>query len=293
MLIIKEIIAIVELKNNLKKTPHSTPWNSSNINPYIPNRFSAATRINISKNRASTIVDKYNDFFEATSAPDHATNLYLNSNGVRSTRKPTYTGGSAQKDKRKLKANNILIEQEQENTPDDFYIVNSDQNDADTLVVSLNKSNTIAKLSTSHGTEYDPNKLQVEIENLKKMRQNYGTDWLLSTPNLIANVKIPEKLNAKKSEINPASIRADQASDYLNKLTIDETIESYVVYKLVEFVFSNSETDKQEEDNLELCILSLNERCVIERDETNTDVLALNEFINLEDIQVLKSDNEE
>ena len=125
------------------------------------------------------------------------------------------------------------------------------------------------------------------------MRQNYGTDWLLSTPNLITNLKIPEKLNAKKSEINPTSIRADQASDYLNKLTIDETIESYVVYKLIEFVFSNGETDKQEEDNLELCILSLNERCIIERDETNTDVLALNEFINLEDIEVLKSDNEE
>ena len=69
--------------------------------------------------------------------------------------------------KRKLKANNVLIEQD-ENTEDDYLIVNLNQLDP-------SKSSLNNKLSMSY-SEYESNNLQIEIENMKLMRQNYGTD---------------------------------------------------------------------------------------------------------------------
>ena len=37
--------------------------------------------------------------------------------------------------------------------------------------------------------------LQVEIENLKSLRQNYGKDWLLSTSNINKNENESQQLN--------------------------------------------------------------------------------------------------
>jgi len=83
---------------------------------------------------------------------------------------PRSSGMSAKMEpfsKRKLKANNVLIEQD-ENTEDEYLIVNVNQLDP-------SKSSLNNKLSISY-SEYESNNLQIEIENMKLMRQNYGTD---------------------------------------------------------------------------------------------------------------------
>lgn len=84
---------------------------------------------------------------------------------------PRSSSGMATKlesfNRRKLKANNVLIEQD-ETTEDDYLIVSINQLDP-------SKSSLNNKLSMSY-SEYESNSLQIEIENMKLMRQNYGTD---------------------------------------------------------------------------------------------------------------------
>lgn len=88
--------------------------------------------------------------------------------------------------RRKLKANNILIEHDDQ----DYVIISSSNNLIDSSKASV--PNNI--ISTSY-TEYESNNLQSEIEKMKQMRKNYGTDWLLSTPNLISYKPTSNEIN--------------------------------------------------------------------------------------------------
>ncbi len=110
---------------------------------------------------------------------------------------------------RKLKANNILIEHEDENEIklnsdfDDYYFL-------DPAKSSLNN-----KLSISY-TEYESTNLQVEIEKLKQMRQDYGTDWLLSSSSLIENNKLMVDCDLTNNNNNNTQISATMAHDKVN-----------------------------------------------------------------------------
>lgn len=88
--------------------------------------------------------------------------------------------------KRKLKANNIFIEHEE----NDYLIISTNTNQLDPSRASMTN-----KFSTSF--EYESTTLQNEIEKMKQMRQNYGTNWLLSTPNLIS---IPKPSSGLENE---------------------------------------------------------------------------------------------
>lgn len=168
--------------------------------------------------------------------------------------------------KRKLKANNILIEQD-ERSEDDYLIIN-------TKSLDLSKASLNNKLSMSY-SEYESNNLQIEIETMKQMRQNYGTDWLLSTPNLIA---------AKPSLIEEPQIevyKSETNLDLLDQKVLENVTDPFVVYK-----FLNVDDSLQDSEAKKTCVLlSLNDIYLIEKDETNTDFLDLEELAHLEQIK--------
>lgn len=147
------------------------------------------------------------------------------------------------------------------------------------------------------------------------MRQNYGTDWLLSTSNLIegAQSSIANETGREKSKIENncgggsggvekilESNQDRQKADDLSELII----ESFAVYRSIEFsvldlnsheqrdqrngsAASNHYDDDDDENSTKtICILSVGEKCLIEKDETNSSVLCLNELVNLSDIKL-------
>ena len=191
--------------------------------------------------------------------------------------------------RRKLKAHNVLIEPEMDgnqNEASDFIIINSFNPLSDSVDY---KTNLINSSSVMIGKDYESNKLQIEIENLKRMRQDYGTDWLLSTPNLI--IKSNPKENT--SDIKEAQFTADSTNgsnkteeeNIQNKLEILHVIDSFVVYRTL---CENSDSDMDSTDLVtKVCILSLNESFLIEKDETDTEFLSINAFADFTDINII------
>lgn len=167
-------------------------------------------------------------------------------------------------------------------------------------------------------TSFDSRKLQSEIENMKKMRQNYGTDWLLSTSSLLEKAPQQSKSKDKQSTTTttttnasstghscnnkPSQIideNADDDDDHELAARVGTILESFAVYRSIEFSvldLMSSEPDgdqheavgssADEDATRTVCILSIGERCLVEKDEANAKVLCLNEIANLSDIKL-------
>lgn len=183
--------------------------------------------------------------------------------------------------KKRVKPNFISIEPDQDDDSNDYFVVNPDK---------AHHSETL-RFSISQGTDYDPSKLQKEIENLKKMRQNYGTEWLLSAPTLAtAQTVASTSLSFKSGNLNDSYQLKEETETELSKemknsssdlkqfMKTCSIIESFPVYRSIQ-------SDSDEADAQILSILSLNEKYLIEKDETNQLVLFSNEYAQLDDIQ--------
>jgi hypothetical protein len=330
-LIIKEILDVVALKQTIKNNRQqglnsSLNWNSSTFGSKFmahnqPTRpvISSPSRTIRNAQKASSS-QKLNATLPAqvSSMPNNLNESYLS----RNSKRQSITGFG----QRKLKAHNVLIEAE---TTDDYYIVNSVKINPtsvkDSTLPPINENSQIdaidAKfLSTSIGN-YEPSKLQDELENLKKMRQNYGTDWLLSTPSLLDINK--QLLNEKMSGNNIIEESKDEVGSSVSnnievvvtgpdvkEIVLDtdiQIVEAYAVYRSMqskasennnsatnfELEFDEAKSDKNssiagdDAHNVCLCIISLSEKLFIEKDETNTTVISANEFASLEDIILL------
>ena len=172
-------------------------------------------------------------------------------------------------------------------------------------------------------TSFDSRQLQDEIEHLKQMRQNYGTDWLLSTPNLIVkNIQDSDAETTSSSSLPTKDPRTANSGGFAAGLSEAGVVESFAVYRSIEFSIlgmnlggdggrkkggarprrrspprdkdDEEEVDTEEEDPAEvvdeegksMCILSVTEKCLVEKDETNTDVHCINELAALNEIRI-------
>ena len=123
------------------------------------------------------------------------------------------------------------------------------------------------------------------------MRQNYGTDWLLSTPNLILNNNATIISN-KKNEVSNLAVNPKETTKYTNKynnIEIKNEIETFAVYRSI----CDTNSGDFIIDDKKLCILSLNDKYLIERDETNTEILNLEEISLLNVINLIAKSAEE
>lgn len=151
--------------------------------------------------------------------------------------------------------------------------------------------------------EYESDKLQSEIENMKKMRQNYGTDWLLSAPNLqIGNVSETDAKSNKHNNDNDSDLSSIEPIDEKPEDDIDldtrqqpnpnslrhsisNIVESFVVYRI-----TSTQADGNNSERTEICVVSLSDTCLIEKDELNAEILAINYLLELADIEITNED---
>lgn len=289
-LIIREILTVVQIKNNLKKSTTPSPTLASS-QVRVKVRSSSSLNINVPKINIPTNDDE--------SQSQQLQQKHQQQQPILSAPAQTYL--RTHRKTLRLKPNNILIEQDNEQQPVD----------------STDEMNpTASTLATSNNvtaSSFDSRVLQSEIENLKKMRQNYGPDWLLSMPNLI------ERDDSKKQQVPQQVVRpklsnAEMPSASLSsKLDEMSVIESFAVYRSVEIAildltvsedvkkFSAAESVDEEnggegeveDEGRTLCILSLNETYLIEKDEANSSLLCVNEFVQLSEIMIMMSLNDQ
>lgn len=146
------------------------------------------------------------------------------------------------------------------------------------------------------------------------MRQNYGTDWLLSTSSLINEASRPPDHDQEQDKspqpeavvVTSVKLDADsKATAELDMNRIGKIVESFAAYRYIEFSIldlnvserqgerqmqqgdehSLRRCDDEEDETKTICILSVSERCLVEKDETNSTVLCINEIANLSDIK--------
>ncbi len=188
-------------------------------------------------------------------------------------------GATSYKRKSKLKVNNVVIDQLTDNPLEKGYIlINSVTYEATSLPKEM-------QLIGSFTADYESTKLQTEIENLKKMRLNYGTDWLLSTPKLQVNEQPVVAVGEKSSEDSVAGVEQEVGGESgSGRSSISNIVDSFVVYR--------SEIGKKSGDEgVKMCILSLSESSVIEKDELNAEVLSVTQLAEVCDI-VIAGDGE-
>lgn len=284
-MIVKEILDVVAVKNNIKNKSNPN-WNSSNI--YIRQTSSSrasAPRITINKRESSLTTSVPLAGAQQHSMPN---NLFL-----ANRRQNSFTTMP-----RKLRAHNVLIEQDDS---DDYYIVNNkntEEHNVDSMANQVNDISGMKFLSTSIG-DYDSSKLQSELENLKKMRQNYGTEWLISTPSFVEITKLmpAQRVVTEQTTNSTNENKQKEDSEIPPSLPVEDTeqgvVESFAVYKSV---LSNSspmvvnfELDLEEEASSKtiMCFLTITERQLIEKDETNTQRIGANELSDLESIEIV------
>ena len=290
-IIVKEILTVIKLKKNLKNRQSVKTLATSattNSNSYRKSFIQTQpTYINSNRSKSLAMIDNDNNGY-ARSAP----NKYSIDEKTRQR-----SSTLRQDNKRRLKPNVILIEQDNiidEQTEPISEDVDNIANSLSSTTLQLNKQ------SKSASNHYDPNKLRLEIEMMKKMRQSYGTDWLLSTPNLNANSSNINNslnlINPSKSTIQPSpknNLSTVSNNSTNNKLSIDEInniIDSYAVYRSIEPI-SNNLNDDQDENSLDssiiICILSLTDLYIVEKDETNMELLSINKYTDLADVKLI------
>lgn len=152
-------------------------------------------------------------------------------------------------------------------------------------------------------SSFDSRQLQNEIETIKKMRQNYGTDWLLSTANLFEKpmsettppadkeASAPKRGNERMNEL------LDEKAAAENEIQVDDIVESFPVYRSIEFSVldlntgsvneNGNESGSGENSTKNVCILSVSEKYLVEKDETNSNNLYINEIAKLEHIKLI------
>jgi len=219
--------------------------------------------------------------------------IAIRNNSLASVRLNVATSLTATSYKRKsrLKVNNVIIDQATENPIEkDYILINSVTHEASSLPKEFVGSFT---------ADYESKKLQTEIENLKKMRLNYGTDWLLSTPKLIVNEQATEVV--EPVDDNTAPIECDKNIDdngfesNSGQSSIN-ILDSFVVYRSE---FRNaiglnrdlSGGHDNNNDKLKVCIISLSESSVIEKDEFNIEVLSIRHLSEVCDIKIVRDDD--
>lgn len=179
----------------------------------------------------------------------------------------------------RLKANNILIEQNDDESSD--YIIINKKNDSD-----CEQDNT--QISSSLLSSYlQSDKIQNELDYYKQMRQKYGTGWLSVLPN-----EDKDQKSSVKSEINKINESENdfimETEEYL-KLN-GKIIESFVVSRTLELnqidqLFNGKNTVRDEmNENTEMCILCLGEQYLLEKDENNSLVIGQYEYSSLSEI---------
>ena len=237
--------------------------------------------------------------------------------------------------KRKLRVNQILIEQQQR--PNGFSTAATDEErqaaltnasinstqlqqqqtyrlSSETHSLDFANASTKSTKSTSGGSgsgvrakAYDASKLKSELDQLKKIREDYGTEWLLSTQTLGSDAQydaatsIASSLQDKKpaafmfahAAAAAAAVKqqADEAgAEEVRSVLAAPIAESFVVYRS-----TTTTTDHDHDDNdtamTDVCILSLSDVYLIEKDETNTELLAYHAFSSLTDIHIITSRN--
>lgn len=133
------------------------------------------------------------------------------------------------------------------------------------------------------------------------MRLNYGTDWLLSSSNLIEAKNSPGvSPSASKTQQDQPEPEAPKETTTTNSddknMETERTgaiVESFPVYRSIEFSVLDlktkppeTTTSEPDEETKTICLLAISERCLIEKDETNSSVLFLNDLANLSQIDL-------
>jgi hypothetical protein len=139
-----------------------------------------------------------------------------------------------------------------------------------------NKNDSDSQLtmgSSPVNSDYDSNRLQKELDYLKKSRKLYGAQWLLSSPHLLASsvddkdkLKIPLKVETLKDVID---INQEMKTNDLNNAII---IDSFAVNKI------NNSIDVEYSET-KICFLAISEKYLIEKDEINQEINEFYEFI--------------
>ena len=146
------------------------------------------------------------------------------------------------------------------------------------------------KIQTDNVTSksYESKTLQNDIENLKKLRLNYGTDWLLTSPELKNSFKetIKSPPGYEKKFDNKSNLSEEKS---FNRVSSSSKIGPETNNILDSFVIYRAFADKEESDD-EVIILTLSESFLIEKDELNVKYLFSDLYTNLENIQLMTND---
>ena len=178
----------------------------------------------------------------------------------------------------KLRANNVTVNQE-------------------TNLKEINRENSKICINNNcaYNSIYYTNQIQNEIEKLKYLRKNYGKDWLLSTSNIKDNRKEKDLMYIDESNNNSEKYNIQKnCAENSEFIKLDASIETFIVYRSITHLVG--EQDKNHSDFLttdsifELTLLSINNRFLIEMDETNSKIICLKEFTNLSYINIIKSE---
>ena len=262
--IIKEILNVVKVKNNLKKSLQTSTPTWSNYQPRT-----SQPNIPIRKLSKKPSIKDLNDLKigdnQVLSAP--------NANSLDSLMKQN-------KMKRRstlfrLKPNNILIEQADEENSDFLIIKKNNESDSE------QEANQLSSSLLSNFLQ--PDKLQNELEYYKTMRQKYGTGWLSVLPNEANEQTHKVKSGEKLHEIVKTEINLDKIHFNDSNLNIMET---FLVYKTIDVnqIDQLLNTQTFDDEDTSVSILCLDERYLIEKDETNSKILAQYEYTNLSEI---------
>lgn len=283
-LIIREILTVVKIKNNLKKpsqrgqistiytTPRGKQRSTTTLNIAVP-------KININPEAGTSQNENEQTGNLILSAPNQSTFL---------RRKATTM--------KKLRANNVLIEQDEFN---DQLLSEDTVSTRAPIGGSLNVTQSMM-LSSS----FDSNKVQNELANLKKMRQNYGTDWLLSTQTYLPKLATANTNNSNTQEAN-LSKKDDTSIKNNDDINMGIVIESFAVYRSIEASildlnnfgekadqarYNDADGESENDTTRSICILNLTDEYLIEKDETNSNLLCFNRFTDLADMSILEND---
>ncbi|CAF0760392.1 unnamed protein product [Brachionus calyciflorus] len=273
--LIQDILNVVKVKNSLKKTPQLTNINWSNFQNY--QQPSTTSKKLIKTPNIKDLSGLKSTENQTLSLPD-STNFenYLKPNKLKN-RSGAY----------RLKPNNILIEQT-EGEISDYILINRKhvESDSDQEPTQLSSS-----LLSNH---FQSEQLQNELDYYKKMRQKYGTGWLSVLPNeaneqtiKVKKEKSKEKLNDRnKTEINLENTQLPNVDfNIIETFLVYRTIDMNQIDQLLntQIIYNDNENyDKSNEASLN--ILCLGEKYLLEKDETNSQVLAQYEYSNFSEI---------
>lgn len=252
---ISEILEDIKIRNSFKQSLHATNLSWANFQNYQLKTSNGPKKVL----RKVTIDDK------------NWNNAEDNSNDPKITMK---RGVSSLR----LKATNILIEQPEAEESDYIFIGKKNESDLD-----QDKNQISSSFISNHFSSFN---IKNELDYYKQMRQKYGTGWLSVLPNEEKDQRPINKIDCLSSEPENEPINQnDQALDPNLKI-----IESFVVKRTLDLnqidqLLNNHNGMRigKKNDN-EICILCLGEQYLLEKDETNSEILSQYEYSSLSEI---------